>query len=127
MENEQQQPPPPSVIRKWYFDNYQSSKPDPPKNWVQLMDTECGEALDVYINGKKSLSFSGDIDQWGTWIGITTEERSSTVAQEWSTKSFMQALIAGLTEFSKICDFEGNLDKQKPEYVEEPLDKSVGT
>jgi hypothetical protein len=106
-------------MKKWYFDHYPiHRKADSPKSWVQLSDTEEGQSLEVYVGGEKKLTFSGDLDQWGTWIGIAVE-KDFTVAQEWSTKSFIQALLAGLHEFSKICDFEDNLDKQKPEYVEE--------
>lgn len=108
------------LIKKWYFDDYPRKK-DGPRSWVQLADEKDvdGQALEVFVNGVRKLSFSGEIDQWGTWIEISAPDEF-TVAQEWSTKSFVQALIAGLTEFSKICDLEGKPEKQMPEYVEEP-------
>jgi hypothetical protein len=108
-------------IKKWFFDNYPDRRnPDVPRSWVQISDTDGGRELTVFLKGEKSLTFNGDIDQWGTWIGIMVE-KPFTVAQEWSTKSFMQALLAGLTEFSIICDFEGDADAQKPECVEEEI------
>lgn len=113
-------------MKKWYFDHYTGNREAdrPKKSWVQLADTECGQSLTIHVNGEKKMTIAGDLDQWGTWIGIGIEKDKDylafTVAQEWSTKSFIQAFLAGLQEFLKICDFEGNLDKQTPEYVEEP-------
>lgn len=110
-------------IKKWFFDHY-PTKPDGPKSWVQLSGLEGddvdGLKLEVYVNNERAMVFTGELDQWGTWIVIAAN-KPFTVAQEWSTRSFMEALMSGLKEFSKVCDLERKIEKQTPTYVEEEV------
>lgn len=122
--------------KKWYFDNYPDHRKDSrgtdKRSWVQFGPVEDETSLgtwkvQVFLREEEILSFEGALDQWGTWITAKMEQRygtneiqecKATIAQEWSTKSFIQAFIAGLTEFAKICDLERNQEKQKPRYEE---------
>ena len=120
-----------TTIKRWYFDNYPDHRKDSrgtdKRSWVQLSDTDVGQKVEVFLREKPVLLIDGELDQWGTWIGIGIPNDGSlahkdyegfTVAQEWSTKSFIQALMSALIEFAKICDLEGKTERQTPEYEE---------
>lgn len=94
----------PVSICKWEFDSYNGS--DKTKSWIELFETELGEKLVIFVNEKKILAIDADRDQWGTYISFLMEEKGVCVAQEDQTISFIDALIAALTRFKQITDFE---------------------
>ncbi len=69
-----------------------------PENWQKV--------LTVIANQKPQLKIIADRDQWGTWITFSIGESHFTIAQEDQTKSFLSALISGLTKLKEITDFE---------------------
>ncbi|AMV20439.1 hypothetical protein [Planctomyces sp. SH-PL14] len=91
------------------FDNC-THQSDAPRSWIEVTENDeglFGMTLDVFVNGRKEneppeLHVQCVRDQWGTWIAF---QGSGGVAQEDETVSFIDALIAGLTELKKATDF----------------------
>ena len=77
------------VIVKTNFEDYD----DPESNCVSLK-----------FDGKETQLIKADVDQWGTYYTIN----GVTVAQEFDTRSFLDALIKGLTKFRET--FESTLE-----------------
>lgn len=87
---------------KWIFDDYGYENPKLESS-VEVTDTKEGQKLVVSIKGEKVMEVSADLDQWGTWITFSIQEKF-TVAQEGETRSFIDALIKGLTAIKPLCD-----------------------
>lgn len=110
------------VLYTWDFDNWstkhweekKAGNVDETRSWIQVAETEEGGLqLSLFRDKKEVLVISADIDQWGTWIGIEVDgdgvidsvaSTGIVVAQQWGTMSFLDALIAGLTEMKRVCN-----------------------
>lgn len=104
-------------LKQWEFDHWscqhwdeqRQGNVDQTKSWIELSDVDVGlwgQKLTVYTNRKPGLEIIADRDQWGTWITFSIDGKGVTIAQEDGTMSFVDALIAALTEFKKITDIE---------------------
>ncbi len=104
----------PVSLCQWEFDSFSSlhwqekkeGKIDKTKSWIELFETEEGQKLTVFVDQEEILSINADRDQWGTWITFGMNKENATVAQEDQTKSFVDALIAALTRFKQITDYQ---------------------
>ena len=101
---------------KWIFDNFSSAhweekrqgNVDKTKSWVEVSDIEdeCDLRLDVFQNQESVFQIVTSRDQWGTWITLTLGDSEVTIAQEDGTMSFVDSLIAALTELKDITDYQ---------------------
>ena len=73
---------------------------------VELSDTEFGQCIVVTVDQQPIVKIDAHRDQWGTWITFQVGESEATIAQEDGTVSFIDSLIAALTQFKGITDIE---------------------
>lgn len=88
---------------QWEFDDFDG--PNKAKSWVELFQIPGGLAglkLSVFSNEEEHLSIEADRDQWGTWLTFSMGEQNFTIGQEDQTKSFLDALIAGLLKLKEL-------------------------
>ena len=88
-----------TIISAFEFDSNSAKEPFK----IEVRETQYGAKLIlVGKNQEEECIFESTVDQWGTWY-FTPE---SVVAQEWGTRSFISALIAGLEVFRKNSEAE---------------------
>lgn len=96
-------------FERWYFDDFQTERLYSPIGPINVGGFSYIEydpkfpSLWVIANGRRVLIASTDVDQWGTWVHFQTD---FAIAQEWGTRSFMDALIAGLDRLKSVCNFK---------------------
>jgi len=89
------------MTESWEFDNYNPCQEENTK--VEVSDSRDGPILKLIRNNEIELQIETDIDQWGTWITFVIRDEDGTmrnlftIAQESGTRSFIDALINGLT------------------------------
>jgi hypothetical protein len=113
-------------MRSWEFDSHSrehwaelaAGKVEKTKSWVEVKELpednpdEGDYQLTVFQNCEKHLEIVAYRDQWGTYIsvGIRGDDTAVgtwfTIAQEDGTRSFVDALIAGLTAIKPITDIK---------------------
>lgn len=114
--NEKEKP-----LVQWDFDHYshehwneiKANNVDKTRSWVELAETPSDDgvfdgnelALSVFVNKEKKLQIFTFRDQWGTYITFSLDGKGFTVNQEDETMSFVDSLIAGLTQLKNITDF----------------------
>lgn len=106
------------MTQTWEFDHYVGvkraeelglwkSNDDPERTWtvtgkvtLETSDNDVTFTLTVTAD-TQSFTIEGEFDQWGTWYGIG----DSLFAQEEGKRSFLDALIKGVTAMRKYDPF----------------------
>lgn len=91
------------ITDRWEFDNW-NCKAGLPSSAVELWDSECGQRVNVVVEGKTEMTIDADLDQWGTWLTFRIGQESFTVAQESETRSFFGALMAAMEKMKGLAD-----------------------
>lgn len=85
------------------FDNYTANSAEKDKeNKVEAVETKTGMKITVFTHGRKGLEIFADRDQFGTFISFSSLAGGQVIAQEDETRSFLDSLIAALTEMKKL-------------------------
>ena len=124
-------------VVQFEFDSYSTQhwkeiaagKVDETRSWVQVEDTGFGMKLTLFVDKAQVMEIDCHRDMWGTWIGfnvpnigaIPPDFAGFTVAQEDETVSFLGAMIAGLTELKRICDFKTTAPERREIEVPDPV------
>jgi hypothetical protein len=87
-----------SLYKSFEFDIY------PEKTGVvKMIATKNGEELVIETDGNIDTLLTFQMDQWGTWIHTAG---GRCIAQEWETRSFLDALIKTLTHAKEHLEFD---------------------
>lgn len=67
---------------------------------IQESDSDVKLRVDL-AEGEVHEVITANLDQWGSWISLLGK---TTIAQEFNTRSFLDALIQGLSELRKLTE-----------------------